>query len=145
MIFLSDVGCVVLQTSAVRAQVHSNGQMTGDQADAREARRSLLRKTASESTAPDEEQDTVAGVSVGSCRSVSTCWCQHALVSADVLLSVHIVVSASVSVSTCVIVMTSAHVLVSAHAVVSAHVLMSACTSVGTCSSVSTRVNVGMH
>jgi len=50
--------------------VHSNGQMIGDQADAKEARRSLLRKAASESTAGDEEQDTVVRVSVGTCRSV---------------------------------------------------------------------------
>ena len=57
----------MLQTSALRAQVHSNGQMTGDQADAKEVRKCLLRKSTCEMSAVDEEQDTVAGVSVSTC------------------------------------------------------------------------------
>jgi len=54
--------------------VRGGGHMTGDQADAKEVRRCLRRNTASTSTAADEEEDTVAGVSVSiSIKHITAC------------------------------------------------------------------------
>jgi len=56
----------VLQNSLVRSEVLGGGHVTGDQANGRELRKSLLRKPPTDSTSSvteEELDDTVTGVS----------------------------------------------------------------------------------
>ena len=54
-----------MQNSLVKSQLLGGALMNGDQADAKELRKCLLRKTPLESASSvAEEEDTVAGVSV---------------------------------------------------------------------------------
>ena len=59
----------LLQISALRAQLHSSGQAMGDQAEAKELRKYLLRNSRSlpKAGAATEQRDTDTGVSVGMC------------------------------------------------------------------------------